>query len=75
MVGLVTTKAATRGSVRTYLDGVLRKTLSLHAAKTTYRVLAWSYRWSTVGTHTIKLVVVRTARHPRFDADAVAVVR
>jgi hypothetical protein len=73
-VGIVTTKGPKRGSVRVYLDGAYVKTLRLHADKTRYRVQVWAYRWAKSGTHTIKIVVVGTKGHPRFDADAITVI-
>jgi DNA-binding LacI/PurR family transcriptional regulator len=40
-----------------------------------YRVRVCSYRLAAVWTHTIKIVVVGTAGHPRFDGDALTVIR
>lgn len=73
-VAIVSTKATSRGSVKVYLDGVYQGTVSFYASTTAFRQQAWSHRWSSSGTHTIKLVVVGTAGHPRFDADAISVV-
>ena len=74
-IALVTTKAASRGSVRVYVDGVLATTVSANTAATAYRSVLWAKTWSASGKHTIKLVVVGTAGHPRFDLDALAVVK
>jgi hypothetical protein len=70
----VTTVASTRGAVRIYVDGVLRTTISLYGA-TAYRRIAYATSWGSIGTHTIKIVVVGTAGHPRVDLDAFEVVR
>jgi hypothetical protein len=40
-------------------------------ATTKFRQLVWQYGWSSVGTHTIKIVVLGTSGHPRVDFDAI----
>jgi hypothetical protein len=72
-VAFVTTKAISRGSVKVYIDGVLKATVSTYRSTTLYRQLVFQYSWSTAGTHKIKLVVVGTAGHPRVDVDAIVV--
>ena len=74
-IALVTTKALSRGSVKVYVDGSLAGTVSTYAHVTTYRAVVWATAWPTSGTHTVKLVVVGTAGHPRVDLDAFAVVK
>jgi len=73
-LAFVTTIASTRGSVRIYIDGGYRATISLSGA-TAYRRIVYSTGWATLGTHSIKIVVVGTAGHPRVDLDAFEVVR
>jgi hypothetical protein len=73
-LAFVTTIASTRGAVRIYVDGTLRVTLNL-AGTTAFRRVAYATSWSSVGTHTIKIVVVGTAGRPRIDLDAFEVVR
>jgi hypothetical protein len=73
-LAFVTTIASTRGAVRIYVDGTLRATLDL-AGTTAFRRVAYATSWSSVGTHTIKIVVVGTAGRPRIDLDAFEVVR
>jgi N-acetylmuramoyl-L-alanine amidase-like protein len=73
-VGFVTTLAVDRGAVQVYVDGTLRATVSLTGA-TSYRRVAYSTAWGSVGIHTIKIVVVGSAGHPRVDLDAFEVVR
>ena len=51
------------------------KTLDLKASTTRYRAVAWSWGWTTSGTHTVRLVVVGTAGRPRVEVDAFAIVR
>jgi hypothetical protein len=74
-VSFVSTRASSRGSARIYIDGSYMRTVSLASSTTAYRYLAFTRRWTTSGTHTIKVVVVGTAGHPRVDVDAFAVLK
>jgi GH25 family lysozyme M1 (1,4-beta-N-acetylmuramidase) len=71
-VAWVAARGTTRGSARIYIDGVYATILSLRASTTAYRSIIFARNWSTVGTHSIKIVVVGTAGHPRVDVDAFA---
>jgi hypothetical protein len=73
-LAFVTTIASTRGYVWIYIDGKYRSTISL-AGATAYRRIVYSASWTSIGTHSIKIVVVGTAGHPRVDLDAFEVVR
>ncbi|HEY4227072.1 MAG TPA: hypothetical protein VGM49_01950 [Candidatus Limnocylindrales bacterium] len=59
-----------RGSANVYIDGVFKATVSTYASTAAYRRVLYAFAWSTQGTHTIKIVVVGTAVHPRIDLDA-----
>jgi hypothetical protein len=74
-VAFVTTRASSRGAVKIYIDGTLVTTFDCYAASTTYRYVAFARTWATSRTHTLKLVVVGTLGRPRFDLDAIEVVR
>jgi hypothetical protein len=74
-IAIVTTKASSRGSFRVYIDGVLKATVSTYAASTAYRQVMYQFTWSTPGTHTMKIVVLGTAGHPRVDFDAVLLLK
>jgi beta-N-acetylhexosaminidase len=69
-IGWVAAVGPGRGSARVYLDGVYRKTVSLHAANAALRRIVYVANWKTQGAHTIRIVVVGTAGHPRVDLDA-----
>jgi hypothetical protein len=69
-VAWIAYKSTTRGSARVYVDGVLRATVSLYSTTATARAQVFAYNWSTSTAHTIKVVVVGTAGHPRVDIDA-----
>ena len=57
----------TRGSARVYVNGVLVKTVSLHATTTASRRLVFRITWSAAASRTIVIRVVGTAGHPRVD--------
>jgi hypothetical protein len=72
-IAVVATVGPDRGDVRVYLDGVYVTTISTHASTLSYRRVVFTKTWTSAGTHTLRLVVVGTAGHPRFDLDALAV--
>jgi hypothetical protein len=74
-IAFVTSRGPDRGAVNVYLDGTLVARLDLHAATASARIVAWSRTWAGTGTHTLKLVVVGTAGHPRIDIDAFEILR
>ena len=65
----------TRGAFKVYVDGVYKGTVSASAAPTAYRLLIYQFSWSTAGNHSLKVVVVGTAGHPRIDVDAFVVLK
>jgi hypothetical protein len=60
----------TRGTARIFVNGILVKTLSLHASSTTAHRLLYTVSWSTSASRTITIKVVGTSGHPRVDVDA-----
>ena len=74
-IALVTTTSTDRGKVKVYIDGVYVRTVDLYRSSVSYRVLAFATKFSSKGTHTIKLVGVGTSGRPRIDLDAFAVIR
>lgn len=73
-LSFITTESSIRGSAKIYVDGVLKAMVDLNASTTTYRFVAFRMSWSSVGTHTIKVVSVGTPL-PRVDIDAFGVIR
>ena len=69
-VAWVAFRGPNRGSANVYLDGVFAKTISLYASTYSAKPIAYAASWGSNGTHTIKIVVVGTAGHPRIDLDA-----
>jgi subtilisin family serine protease len=74
-VGLVMPMSRSRGSFRVYIDNVLVKTISLYSTTTKARQVVFAQSWAAYGGHTIKVVPVGTAGHPRVDIDAFIVLR
>jgi hypothetical protein len=73
-IGLVTTLGPTHGAVQVWVDGVLSATIDTYAAAPASKQVVFSKGWSSYASHTIKLVVVGTAGHPRVDLDAFEVI-
>ena len=71
----VTTTGPTRGKAKVYVNGVLKATIDLRSVSTAYRVQAWSIRYATSASRTVKVVVLGTSGRPRVDVDAFVVLR
>ena len=59
-VKLYATKTTTSGKARVYVDGVLKATVDLHAAATTYQALVYSGSFS-LGVHVVRIDAVGTS--------------
>jgi hypothetical protein len=69
-VALVMEKAADRGSAQVFVDDILAATVDTHAATAQHRQVVWQ-ALLPAGRHTVRLVNLATAGHPRIDLDAV----
>jgi hypothetical protein len=69
-IAWVAFRGSNRGSAKVYIDGVYKTTISLYSSIYQSRAIVYACSWGSPGTHTIKIVVVGTARHPRVDLDA-----
>jgi hypothetical protein len=67
--------AASCGSAKVWVDGVLKATVSSYRTMTAYRPIIWSIAWSTSATHTIVIRPADTAGHPRIVLDGIVIVR
>jgi hypothetical protein len=65
-------RSSTRGSLQIYVDGVLSKTISETSSTTSYRRVLWAVHFSTLTTHTIRVVVVGPSR---IDLDCFLILR
>jgi hypothetical protein len=74
-VAVVVTRSELGGQVKVYVDGAYVTTVDTHADSTAYRQIVFSRGWSSYKTHTVKLVVVGTAGHPKVALDAFEVIR
>ncbi len=74
-VAWVSSKGPTRGSAQVLIDGVLVKSVSLFTSTTTAQQVVFSTAWPTMGLHTIKIVVLGTAGHPRVDLDTFVIAK
>ncbi len=64
--------SSTRSSARIYVDGVLVATISEYSSTTLYRRVLWSRHFSTLASHTIRVVV---AGNGRIDVDCFLALR
>lgn len=71
----VAPKGSRMGRAKVYVDGVYKGTINLYQTASSYRQVAFQYAWPTSGSHTLKLVLVGPASHPRVDVDGLIVVR
>jgi hypothetical protein len=69
-VGWVAYHGPNRGSAAVYVDGVYRATINLYSASYYSKQIVYAINWGANGTHTIKIVDLGTAGHPRVDIDA-----
>ncbi|MGH2406704.1 MAG: N-acetylmuramoyl-L-alanine amidase [Candidatus Limnocylindrales bacterium] len=74
-LAFVTTRGPTRGAAKIYVDGVYITTVDLYAASNSYRFVAFSRSWTSLGRHTLTVVVVGTSGRPRVDLDLFEVVQ
>jgi VCBS repeat-containing protein len=74
-VSLVAPRSSSRGKAEIRVDGVVVATVNLYRASTDARRLVWSRSWSAVGPHVVRVRVLGTTGHPRFDVDLWAVLK
>ncbi|MGW4203805.1 peptidoglycan recognition protein family protein [Streptomyces sp. NPDC004726] len=65
----VVSRASTSGQANIYVDGRLVKMVDLKSATTKYRDAIWTQKWATSGKHTVKIVIVGTAKRPTVTTD------
>lgn len=74
-LAFVTTRGPSRGVVKVYVDGVLKATIDLKASTYQYRYVAYAIGWSSLGTHSIRVVAQGTVGRPRIDVDGFEIAR
>lgn len=65
----VTDEDSAHGSAKVYVDGVLKATVNTQSSSKLNRVIAYQFQWASNGAHTLKIVNVATAGHPRVTVD------
>jgi len=68
-ISWVAYKGPNRGSAQIWIDGVLATTVSLYSSTYKAKQIVFATSWSANGTHTIRVVNLATAGHPRIDVD------
>ena len=71
-VAVIAPKGSSRGTIRVYIDGTSVGTVSAYRSSSQSKVVLFARNWSSSGSHTVKLLVLGTSGHPRFDIDAFA---
>ncbi len=74
-IGVVAQRGPDRGLADVLVDGTKVATINLQAAALQERRVVYATRWSSLGKHTISIVVASTGGHPRVDLDAFVVLR
>ena len=69
-VSWVSYRGANRGRAAVYVDGVYEATIDLYSSVYWARQIVYAASWPTSGTHSLKIVNLGTAGHPRVDVDA-----
>ena len=74
-IAVIGRRTSSSGQAKIYVDGVLTSTIDLRASSTQNRIVLFSKSWTTIATHTVRVVVVGTSGRPRVDIDGFAVLR
>ena len=69
-LALIMAKASNRGSAAVYVDGVRKATINSYAASPVNGKITYQILLPGAASHTIKIVNLATAGHPRIDLDA-----
>jgi subtilisin family serine protease len=74
-IALIGRRGRTSGKAQIYVDGALAATIDLYRSTTRARTVLFSRSWTTIATHTVRVVVVGTPGRPRVDIDGFAFLR
>jgi Tol biopolymer transport system component len=66
---LIADKCPTCGKVKIFVDGALKATVDTYAKTASVRQQVWSTSFPSIGRHTVKIVVVGTAKRPTVRID------
>lgn len=74
-IAWIAERGPTFGKARVYVDGVYITTVDTRLDQVLPRRLVFRRHWSSVGTHTIRIVVSGTAGRPTISLDGFAILR
>lgn len=74
-VGWIASRGPDHGKAKVWLDGTYVGSIDLFAASPEARRIVFARHWTTVGTHTLRIVNVATVGRPWIDVDGFAVLR
>ena len=66
----IASRGPDRGSARVYVDGAQKATMNTYFASPSAQRIEYSINFTTSGSHTIAIVNLGSAGHPRVDIDA-----
>ena len=66
----IASRGPDRGSARVYVDGAQKATMNTYLASASAQRIEYSINFTKSGTHTIAIVNLGSAGHPRVDVDA-----
>jgi hypothetical protein len=69
-VSWVAYRGPNRGSAAVYVDGAYKGTVDLYAATYSPQAVVVAASWGSNGSHTLGILCLGTAGHPRVDVDA-----
>jgi lysozyme len=69
-VSWVAHRGPNRGSAAIYVDGAYKGTVDLYAASYAAQAVVVAASWGSNGSHTLGILCLGTAGHPRVDVDA-----
>ena len=74
-IAIVARRGPLNGKAKVYVDGVYKSTIDPYRSSYQSRVVVFNTSWTTAATHSVKVVVLATARRARVDIDAFAFLR
>jgi len=74
-IAIVGIKTPSGSNVSVQIDGTSYPSLSFYASSITYRQIIASYTWSSVGTHTVKIIDQATSGRPYLYLDAFVIAK
>ncbi len=74
-ISVIAARGRSRGKAQIWIDGTHVADIHLHRSSLQPRRVVFAKTWATSARHTIRIVVVGTAKHPRVNVDAFVVTK